>query len=240
MHISEAYATLSHTEKRARYDRDVMRHLNPRYHHHPAKGSYHSTGPAGGRPASGLSRRRGTYQGPPPSFYRSGGWGAHGTKRRAAHEESTGMGAGYGTNSHSHRNQQSPGADHPPPPPGSGAAGGAAGGFNPSGGAGGMGPGQDPFGHQGDVPHFDREAHLRAQKRSDDRRAHKIARDRGVNIDQPDSATTVSFFGLAAILGIIVMGPLLLSNMRSKGNSGSSSSNSSGAGADKERERKAR
>ncbi|KAK4104566.1 DnaJ-domain-containing protein, partial [Parathielavia hyrcaniae] len=105
MRLSEAYATLSHAEKRARYDRDVMRlvlrsNYNRHHHHPPHKGSsYHSssTGPAGGRPASGLSSRRttrGTYQGPPPSFFRSGGWGAHGAKRRAAHEESTGF---YGT-----------------------------------------------------------------------------------------------------------------------------------------------
>jgi len=42
------------------------------------------TGPAGGRPASGLSRRRTQFRGPPPSFYASGGWGAHSAKRSAA------------------------------------------------------------------------------------------------------------------------------------------------------------
>jgi len=93
MRISEAYSVLGHADKRARYDRDVMR----RHHNHgspaPHRGSYHSTGPAGGRPASGLSRRRGTFTGPPPSFYRSGGWGSQDAKRRAAHDDSTG-GAG--------------------------------------------------------------------------------------------------------------------------------------------------
>jgi hypothetical protein len=46
------------------------------------QGSYSSasTGP-GGRPASGLSRRRTQFRGPPPSFYRSGGWGDHSEKR---------------------------------------------------------------------------------------------------------------------------------------------------------------
>ncbi|GAB7342213.1 hypothetical protein MBLNU457_g0460t1 [Dothideomycetes sp. NU457] len=79
--ISEAYATLGSAEKRARYDRDTARAASA-----PASrsGSYHSSshsGPAGGRPASGLSRRRTQFRGPPPSFFRNGGWGTQGTKR---------------------------------------------------------------------------------------------------------------------------------------------------------------
>ncbi|KAI8947008.1 DnaJ-domain-containing protein [Xylaria longipes] len=101
MRISEAYSILSSPIKRAKYDREHMggsiSHSHSPGHSppHARKGSYASTGPgpAGGRPASGLSRRRGTFQGPPPSFFRSGGWGAQGEKRRAAHEESTGMGS---------------------------------------------------------------------------------------------------------------------------------------------------
>jgi hypothetical protein len=89
-----------------------------------------------------------------------------------------------------------------------------------------MGPGQDPYGHQDDVPHFDRAAHERAQRRVDDRRAHRLARERGVNIDQPESATSMSFFGVAAILAVVVAGPFLLSaavrNMAS-GNGGNAS-----------------
>ncbi|KAL2152638.1 hypothetical protein VTH82DRAFT_5822 [Thermothelomyces myriococcoides] len=233
MRISEAYAVLGHAEKRARYDREHARLLNPHYHHHhhPAttrKGSYHSTGPAGGRPASGLSRRRSTFQGPPPSFYRSGGWGAHGAKRRAAHEESTG-GAGFGTDSRGGPPPPPP----PPPPPGGGSSGGGftGGGF----GTGGMGPGQDPFGHKDDVPHFDREAHERAQRRVDDRRAHRIAKERGVDIDHLEKPTTVSFFGMAAILAVVVTVPFLVSGMFKRGN-GSSSSSSSKQGEKKERE----
>jgi hypothetical protein len=38
----------------------------------------------GGRPASGLSRRQTQFRGPPPSFYKNGGWGEHSTKRKAA------------------------------------------------------------------------------------------------------------------------------------------------------------
>ncbi|KAI1290988.1 hypothetical protein F5Y03DRAFT_52788 [Xylaria venustula] len=99
MRISEAYSILSSPTKRAKYDRDHMHLAQSQSHAHAAqrKGSYASTGPAGGRPASGLSKRRGTFQGPPPSFFRSGGWGAQGEKRRAAHEESTGGAESSGT-----------------------------------------------------------------------------------------------------------------------------------------------
>ncbi|KAK3942296.1 chaperone protein DnaJ [Diplogelasinospora grovesii] len=93
MRISEAYRVLSHVDRRSTYDRDVLRLHTRRHPPHSHHGSYSSTGPAGGRPASGLSKRRGTFTGPPPSFFRSGGWGAQSAKRRAAHEESTGGGA---------------------------------------------------------------------------------------------------------------------------------------------------
>ncbi|KAL2157686.1 hypothetical protein VTH06DRAFT_5169 [Thermothelomyces fergusii] len=237
MRISEAYAVLGHAEKRARYDREHVRLLSnhhPHHHHQsPARrGSYHSTatGPAGGRPASGLSRRRGAFQGPPPSFYRSGGWGAYGAKRRAAHEESTG--AGFGTDS---RGAQSP----PPPPPNAPPGGGGGGGF----GTGGMGPGQDPFGHGGDVPHFDRAAHERAQRRVDDRRAHRIARERGVDIDHLEKTTTTSFFGVAAILAVVVMAPFLISGIFNRGNGPSRQSEkrergTAAGGVDKEGKKK--
>ncbi|KAA8627907.1 hypothetical protein SMACR_05581 [Sordaria macrospora] len=80
MRISEAYSILSHADKRLKYDRDVLRlHLRARAH-----GSHHSSsvGPAGGRPASGLSKRRSTTQGaPPPSFFRQGGYGESKAKR---------------------------------------------------------------------------------------------------------------------------------------------------------------
>ncbi|KAK3296797.1 uncharacterized protein B0H64DRAFT_472993 [Chaetomium fimeti] len=259
MRISEAYAVLSHADKRARYDRHHGHHHHPHQNRPPAAGaSYHSTGPAGGRPASGLGRRRGTYQGPPPSFYRSGGWGAHGAKRRAAHEESTGgAGSGFGTDAHPHRYSGAgagsgagtgtgpgtgggsgvgagpPPPPPPPPPPGGSSGGGGGGGFG-FGGTGGMGPGQDPYGHRDDVPHFDHEAHERAQRRGDERRAHRRAARQGVNIDQPESATTVSFLGAAAILAIVVSGPFLISGVRDWMTAGGSG-NSSSKGGEKEK-----
>jgi len=76
--IAEAYATLGNATKREKYDRERIR-AAPK-----ASGSYSSgAGGAGGRTASGLSRRRGHFKGPPPSFYRSGGWGAQSAKRQA-------------------------------------------------------------------------------------------------------------------------------------------------------------
>lgn len=74
--------------KRQQYDRDFLRtsHIQTGGGHARPPGSYSSSGPAGGRPASGLSRRRTQFRGPPPSFYRSGGWGEHSAKRQAAQE----------------------------------------------------------------------------------------------------------------------------------------------------------
>ncbi|PVI07824.1 DnaJ-domain-containing protein, partial [Periconia macrospinosa] len=86
--ISEAYHTLSVPEKRAQYDAqlsqaqgskrwsNVWRGAGEQSH---SQGSYSSF--AGSRPASGLNKKRSTFRGPPPSFYKSGGYGRHGTKR---------------------------------------------------------------------------------------------------------------------------------------------------------------
>lgn len=185
MRLSEAYAVLGHADKRARYDRDVMRHLHPTpVPHRPAHagGSYHSSNPAGGRPASGLSRRRATFHGPPPSFYRSGGWGAHGAKRKAAHDESTGgaeTGGGAWTDSE-----------------------------------GGMGPGQNPWrarnDHDRDVPHWDREAHERTQRRHDERRARRMAaRVRFQGEENP----FVGFLIVSGVLAAGLLGPYVLIGM---------------------------
>jgi len=87
--ISEAYHTLGVPEKRSRYDRDYQRAFAPTSSSGGAAypGGSHSShtarSPAGGRPASGLSKRRTTFRGPPPSFYRSGGWGQASEKREA-------------------------------------------------------------------------------------------------------------------------------------------------------------
>ncbi|TPX12246.1 uncharacterized protein E0L32_007132 [Thyridium curvatum] len=183
MRISEAYSVLGHADKKAAYDRDVMRRGHHHHgqghhgHHGPHhRGSYHSTsGPAGARPASGLSRRRGTFTGPPPSFYRSGGWGSQAAKRRATHEDSTGGGGGAETSSSS---------------------------------MGGMGPGQDPFGHREDVPHFDKEAHERTHRRADERRARRMA---GMDSEiQPEAGMAGSFLAICGVLLTSVLVPFTL------------------------------
>jgi len=153
--IAESYNVLSDATRRAAYDRDVLR-LQHHHHSHAHKGSYHS---AGGRPASGLSRRRGTFRGPPPSFYRAGGYGAHSDKRRRAHEESTAsQGATNnkeGETTSSTFSSASSSSEH----------------FHSH--HGGMGPGDDPFGHHEEVPHFDRDSHQRTQRREDERRSQR-------------------------------------------------------------------
>lgn len=184
-------------------------------HHHtptPAaaakKGSYSSTtGMAGGRPASGLSRRRGAFQGPPPSFFRSGGWGAQGEKRRAAHEGSTG-GAGS--------------------PSGTATSSGAGTGTG-TGTVGGMGPGQDPFGHRDDVPHFDKESHQRTGRHSDRRREARRAaaaaeddpdrphRSRRSVAIEPEAGVAGMFFAIGGVLLLSFMGPLLIGRAWSGG-----------------------
>lgn len=195
MRISEAYTTLSSPEKRTRYDRDVLNLHHP-HEPHPGRrpgGSYSSTttNPAGGRPASGLSKRRSAFRGPPPSFYRSGGWGAHGAKRSAAHESSTG-GAGGSDTSSSHRQ-----------PGGENDGTWAAGGFGPGATAGGMGPGQDPFkGSQDDVPHFDREGHERTGRRTEEARTtRRRMRMDGREVDvEAEQGATGMFFVIGGIL----------------------------------------
>ena len=92
--ISEAYTILRSPQKRERYDRDIQG-TQGASRSNPPRGSHSSaSAPFGSRPASGLSRRRTQFRGPPPSFYRSGGWGAQGSKRQAQAEGSRSAGTG--------------------------------------------------------------------------------------------------------------------------------------------------
>ncbi|KAH8697235.1 DnaJ domain-containing protein, partial [Talaromyces proteolyticus] len=91
--ISSAYQILGDNSKRARYDRDhgivnQNTHSSGVSGQHPM-GSHSSAGAnlrstnssyVGSRPASGLSKRRGTFKGPPPSFYAHGGYGARASR----------------------------------------------------------------------------------------------------------------------------------------------------------------
>ncbi|KAF4125689.1 DnaJ domain [Geosmithia morbida] len=160
--LSESYGVLSDASKRASYDRDVLS-LNSRSSHssssshaqqhqpHNPKASYHSTG---GRPPSGLSRRRSSFRGPPPSFYATGGWGAHAEKRRRAHEESTGTRSGYY------------------------GAYGTYSGASPSSSSSSKFAESAADYTRGGVPHFDRDSHVRTQRREDDRRWQRAHRAR--------------------------------------------------------------
>jgi hypothetical protein len=65
-----------------------------------------------------------------------------------------------------------------------------------------------------------------------------MARKKGVNIDEFERATNVSFFGLAAILGVAIAGSIALTGMVGWGNGGSSANGGRGKARDQERERK--
>ena len=179
--LSESYTVLSDPSRRAAYDRDVLR-LHQATSAEP-RGSYHS---AGGRPPSGLSKRRSTFRGPPPSFYRSGGWGAHGEKRQRAYEDSK-TSSSRQRSGHGEQQQY-----------------------------GGMGPGSNPFGaHRADdnVPHFDREGHTRTHTREDQRRSQRHRSRRALGDDdvefEPQASLTGHFFIVAAILAATFVAPLV-------------------------------
>ena len=176
MKISEAYAVLGAPAKRQQYDRDVIGMQQAASRHVP-KGSYYSSGPAGGRPASGLSRRRTQFRGPPPSFYRSGGWGTQGEKRKAA-QDNTAHGA----------EAQNQGT-------GSGTAGGVG---------GGMGPGQRPWDHGNDVPHFDKEGHFRTHDNYDRRRKRRTSQDYTPVGETRGTLANFLFVGGIISLGVFV------------------------------------
>ncbi|KAK4191493.1 DnaJ subfamily A member 3, mitochondrial [Podospora australis] len=203
MRISEAYAVLGSSEKRARYDREVLRHPIPHHHHGHGHGHHH-TGPAGGRPASGLSsrRNRGTFTGPPPSFFKSGGWGAHHAKRKHAHEESTAQRA-TPDGKRPRGWKESAGSSEKAGPKPEDYADPAA--------AGGMGPGQDAFRNRyEDVLHFDKEAHERTHQRvGDQRRAQRAAKRKGISLE-PDTGSILRFCLWGGILGACIMGGVAL------------------------------
>jgi curved DNA-binding protein CbpA len=69
--ISESYSVLADPEKRKRWDRDYFRTQQASRFATGVAG--HTGRYAGSRPPSGLSRRRGAFRGPPPSFYAHGG-----------------------------------------------------------------------------------------------------------------------------------------------------------------------
>ncbi|OQD85392.1 hypothetical protein PENANT_c010G05731 [Penicillium antarcticum] len=103
--ISAAYNVLSNAQKRATYDRDNGLHATPSHSHSSASpghthahpmGSHSSGSYAGSRPASGLSKRRNAFHGPPPSFYEQGGYGSTGRRAETYAPGKAGAGAKAG------------------------------------------------------------------------------------------------------------------------------------------------
>jgi curved DNA-binding protein CbpA len=184
--ISEAYATLGSADKRVRYDRDFLRATSPA--NRPARsGSYSSSStPAGGRPASGLSRRRTQFRGPPPSFYRSGGWGEHGEKR-AEHARKA---------SHS-REAQGRSASGPQGPDGYGGYSQTA----------GTGPGGFASGYDSDVPHFDHRGHYQTHSEIE-RTRHKARRKQSQTVRREEAEAYER--GTSTGLGFVTISIVLL------------------------------
>ncbi|KAF2153055.1 DnaJ-domain-containing protein, partial [Myriangium duriaei CBS 260.36] len=176
--ISEAYAVLGSAEKRATYDRSITP-ASHHHHQHAPRGSHssHST-PAGGRPASGLSRRRTQFRGPPPSFYRSGGWGEHSAKR-SEH-------AARGRGEHDAQQKEGEGAE-------------SSAREEP-----GMGPGGFTTGSDNDVPHWDRAGHFRTQE-SVEKGKHRSRRWGGASPEEILEAQSGSgsFQGFLAVTGVL-------------------------------------
>ena len=148
MRISEAYAVLGNPTKRERYDRDTRASSSGGPASHTSQSPHSSSGPYGSRPASGLSRRRTQFRGPPPSFYRNGEWGPQGAKR-APH--SGGAATSTSTN------------------PGMKSAGSGTSNI-PSG----IGLDRSQANWSNDVPHFDRDGHYRTQEQQELRRMKRV------------------------------------------------------------------
>ncbi|KKK22556.1 hypothetical protein ARAM_005071 [Aspergillus rambellii] len=112
----------------------------------------------GSRPASGLSKRRGPFRGPPPSFYAHGGYGGSG--RNAPNPSASGAGAGAGA--------------------------GAAGSSGSSPGSGATNHADDDptsFIDRNPVSHFNARGHYRTQTAEDQRRRERRAREMGASIN---------------------------------------------------------
>lgn len=201
LEISEAYDVLSNQSKREKYDRERVAHLGPP----PAGGSGFGGGTGsgdssfnpGGRRASGLSRRRSQFRGPPPSFYRNGGWGGSGTKRQQAHAEGR---------------QWSP--------DGRNAAGKAGGSASENQKNHAEEDGAWPFATDpNDVPHFDRRSHYRSQSSVEHqlsqgraRRRRKLwenAQEGMIYAEEGSGLEMKNFFLVGGIVAVGLAGPLL-------------------------------
>jgi len=165
LRISAAYAVLRSPEARRHYDREVLQLQTQAHRAAAAAAGGSHFGRAGGRPASGLSRRRTQFRGPPPSFYRAAGWAGEGEGGAA----------------------------------GAGAAAGAKK-EGEAGAMGGMGYGQRAWEREA-VRHFDREAHLRTQRRQEERR--REGRREGVR-EAGEGGQQQGMWGSFALIGGLI------------------------------------
>ena len=206
---------LSSPEKRSAYDKSVtgIRHD---VHGHGKKGSYHGSTVryAGGRPATGLSKRRGQFQGPPPSFFRHGGWGRHAEARQHEHEDSTKTWGGKWKGNKPHSGPHAT----PPPDQDSAAEFDASASFSSGAAAGGMGPGEDPFQftnrpHYG-ARHFDEKRHTETQQRVESTiregvKARAKARGKLWEPSAINEGSVADFTLVGSVLMILVVTPIL-------------------------------
>ncbi|KAL8736373.1 MAG: hypothetical protein Q9181_002450 [Wetmoreana brouardii] len=176
--ISEAYATLGNTIKRERYDREIQRSSALQSYNVP-RGSHSSSAPYGARPASGLSRRRTQFRGPPPSFFRNGGWGPQGARRQRQANATA-----------SAQTSNASGSD------GMGASAG-----------GGYGHTRPSDGLNYDVSHFDRDGHIRTQEQQDQRRRRR-AGEQAVDYSNGGNVL-VNFVFISGILAAACLIPTL-------------------------------
>lgn len=225
MRISEAYNVLGAPETRARYDRDLSRQLGyqsaarsgRRGSFFGRSGSASSsasasasspTGPAGGRPASGLSRRRTAFRGPPPSFYAAGGWGQQWAKRarNAAGQQHAQDARQAQDAQHAQDNQHAQDTQHSS----RFGDGGPVAGSRGAAGVGGFGPGHsNPYGSSpGRLYYWDRDGHLRTQEGFDQprERTRKMS-DAGY---YREGGTMANFVAVAGVLIIIFAMPAIV------------------------------
>ena len=180
--ISEAYHVLSVPEKRTAYDAHLAHARGgSREHHHHA---YPSGSHFGSRPASGLNKKRSTFRGPPPSFYKAGGYGRHGAKR-----------AEYQHHQH----------EHPTPEHTAGSA--SYGGFGE-----GFGPGQARMGN--DVPHFDDRKHKQTHDTVYEHISARRRRERDAEIPQEldRGGMLANFVMVSGVIGIAAAAANMFSN----------------------------
>ena len=195
--ISSAYQVLSSATKRARYDRDHGIHqaaaatASPGLHSTAHRGSY-----VGSRPPSGLSKRRGQFRGPPPSFYAHGGYGntSNGQGQHKHHP--------HHAHPHNHHPHKSASSSWP---------------FSNSSAGRRSSATDDPtsFVYSNTVHHFDASAHFRTQSAEDARRrirrakaveyAKEQARARGIDLEEDVGSASARFFAVMGIVAVALL-----------------------------------